>query len=200
MSGRRGGSTTTRSRCSRSFSRRKAQSAARSCPNCAASCSLASRVSLTIGSSHIGSALKFLRCTYYWRLVARQPALAFDGSPDRRVRDMRTVPGEQKVHPVNRRNGNVESIRLCVRSQSRSTQEQGRKTFRLDGDGKNGQSLNETQTLLCHLRIAEDDLSAHHFGHEQLVLTATSMPPLPSELLVAKNDDITAQPTNHIAD
>src|SRR5216683_257737 len=83
----------------------------RSYLNRAAYASRMARTSSTIGSCHVILSLQeFFGGTNDRRLIASCPAYVFNVAADGRICDMRAVPGEQIVHPVHRRNRNVQSV------------------------------------------------------------------------------------------
>src|SRR4030095_4324432 len=109
----------------------------RSYLNRAAYASRMARTSSTIGSCHdILGLREFFGSTNNRGLIASRPAYVFNVAPNGRVGKVRTVPGEQVLHPVHGRNRNMQGVDYGV----------GRQRPRCDeGLGEPGSLLAQSQ-------------------------------------------------------
>ena len=57
--------------------------------------------------------------------------MAFNSAPNRRIRDVLAVPGDQEVHAMNGRQRDMQSVRGGVRRETSGSQQRRRETFGL---------------------------------------------------------------------
>ena len=69
--------------------------------------------------------------------------MAFNSTPDRRIRYVLAVPGDKEVHAVHRRQRDVQGVGSGVGRETSSTQQRRRETFGLFWNRKNGEWLDD---------------------------------------------------------
>jgi hypothetical protein len=121
-------------------------------------------------------------------------------APRGSVRDMGAVPGAQVVHPVHRRDRNVQGVDHGI----------GRQRPRRDeGLGESGGLLVECEqrnvvqsgeTACCGFRISGLCLLDDQWSNKQVEMRSPGLPPLLGNLLVCRRDEVTTWPCGKIAD
>src|SRR5262245_43555811 len=127
------------------------------------------RTSSTMGSCHVMLSLQeFFQSTNHWGLIAMRPAHVFNSAADGRVSDMGAVPSEQVVHPVHRRNRNVQGIDHGVGRQRPWRDEGLRESGGLLAEGEQRNVVQSCETACGGFRIPGLCLLDDWWGNKQV--------------------------------
>jgi hypothetical protein len=113
---------------------------------------------------------------------------------------VRTVPGEQVLHPIHGRNRNMQGIDYGVSRQRPRHDEGLGEPDGLLAQGQNRNALEGGETSCGRVRIARLGFLHDGRGHKQVKACALGMPPLLGNLLVGCGDEVTTGPCGEITD
>ena len=119
---------------------------------------------------------------------------------DDSVRDMSTVPRQQKVHPVNGSECDVQGIGGGFVWQRGSPEDSICEDTGFGSDPKDRKAADELQSRLRGREIASPDLEEDQFRDVKLEPMPLPVPPLTRKLLMSQTYDIAARPRSQITD
>lgn len=119
---------------------------------------------------------------------------------DDSVRDMSTVPRQQKVHPVDGSKCEVQRIGGGFVGQRGSPEDSICEDTCFGSDPKDRKAADELQSRLRRLNIAPTDLEENQFRDVKLEPMPLPVPPLTRKLLMSQTHDIAARPRRQITD
>jgi hypothetical protein len=189
--------------------RRRRQNSRMSDPAAAKSAWRAARTSATIGScqapvclgvSIIGLLYELVRCAENRGRKPVSVADVFDSSAQRRVRDMGDVPGQQKVHAMVPRDGDVCCVGGRLRWKRHALDQRRGRFGHSRSHVKQWEIRYECSPTLSHLGISGSHLGKHHLRDVQIERRSPLFPPGVRQLLPSRHNEVPTRSASQVAD
>jgi hypothetical protein len=132
-----------------------------------------------------------------WPSLSQTPS---DPPRDLCVRKVLTVPGYQKVDPVDGRHRDVRGITDRVGRKYADRHNRLGQHFRILGHLQSRQSANDRQSLLHFGWVAGRGLVDNNLRYTAVEFAASGRPPFDCRLLVGGHDQVPTRPGNQAAD
>lgn len=142
---------------------------------------------------------QLLRSTNDWWIIARGTANRLDARSHGRVRNMRAIPSEKIVHPMNGCGRHMEGVGSSLQGQRSARQQRSTECKAFVRDIKFPHSAQESQSLGRGIGVPRAGLVHHDLRYKQVESPAALLPPSARQHLITRDDQIAAGPAGEIA-
>ena len=143
---------------------------------------------------------QFLRCTNNRRFVTVITAHHVYNLQNYTIRNVSTVPGQQKIHSVDRRERYVQRVRCRLVGECRCSEDAIRESSRFSSNAQYRQISHELEPRARRIRVAATDFKHDELRYVKVEALALTIPPLTRKLLMRQAYDITTWPRSKVAD